>query len=612
MADITEFDLPINSYAAFDAQSMRDLIIDRLNNNSSIAFTDQNFEGSNLNAVIDIISYSFHTLLFYLNQTSSESVFSDTQLYENMNRIVKLIDYKPLGKQTAIVPMILKGSASLSPGYYTLPKYSFVSANGKTYSTNKDITFRKVNSSQVETISAIDNTLFYEGKYREYPSVTAVGDNFEIVNLLPGNNINVDHFSISVFVQETKDTVTKWYEYKRVPSLYLSNSNDRVFECRLNQNKNYEIKFGNDINGKKLTAGNSIAIYYIASSGANGEVSKNNFSDATLNIFNTTKYDTIFTDTKDKTLTYVTISDSTELTVSNEEASTSFSEEESVEEIRNNAPKFFSSEYKLITKPDYENFVSRNFKNLIYDVKASNNSDYTNIFLKYLTDDLGINDYTGFNNALFNQYEYSDNFNVNNLYLTIVPKFKKSNSVVTRSNYLSPALKNEIIFELRKYKLLNGEISFIDPVYLNVDFIVKEASEANILRHRDYTRLVIQRNNSSIVNDNTIKNKVSTILKNYFDNAKLGQIIDMQQLNSDIKSIEGVDSIYTYRTDTGSTKDGLNLAIFNPIYNSRDLKLIDSNLKLKYFQIPYIEDIEKLKEKIVIQTVAKSNTVIEY
>ena len=69
MEEITQFDLPVNAYASFDAQSMRDLILDRLNNNSDIGFTDQNYEGSNLNAIIDIIGYSFHTLMFYLNQT---------------------------------------------------------------------------------------------------------------------------------------------------------------------------------------------------------------------------------------------------------------------------------------------------------------------------------------------------------------------------------------------------------------------------------------------------------------------------------------------------------------------------------------------------------------
>ena len=394
--------------------------------------------------------------------------------------------------------------------------------------------------------------------------------------------------------------------------MYLSNSNDRVFECRLNQNKNYEIKFGNNINGKKLTAGNTIAIYYIASTGAEGEISQNNFSDSALNIFNTTKYDQIFTDTKDQTLTYLTVNESVEITATNSDSSTNYSEEETVEEIRNNAPKFFSSEYKLITKPDYENFIVRNFKNLIYDVNVSNNSDYVNIFQKYLTEDLGLTDYTGYNNALFNQYEYSDSFNINNLYLTIVPKFKKNNSIVTRSNYLSPSLKNEIIFELRKYKLLNGEISFIDPVYLNIDFIVKNSNEPTILEYTDYTKLVIQRNNNAIVNNNTIKNKVATILKNYFDTAQLGQTIDIQKLNSDISSIDGVESCYTYREDTGIRQNGLNIAIYNPIYNGRDLKIIDSNYNLKYFQIPYIENFEALKDKIIVESIAKSKTVIEY
>ena len=98
MANFTEFNLPVNAYASFDAQSLRDLIIDRLNNDTKFNFTDQNFEGSNISALLDIIAYSYHTLLFYLNQTSSESNFNDANLYENINRIVKLIDYKPIIK----------------------------------------------------------------------------------------------------------------------------------------------------------------------------------------------------------------------------------------------------------------------------------------------------------------------------------------------------------------------------------------------------------------------------------------------------------------------------------------------------------------------------------
>ena len=84
MANFTQFDLPTDAYTGFDAQSLRDLIISRINNDTTINFTDQNFEGSNISALIDIISYSYHTLLFYLNQTSSESNFN-SHLFNILN-----------------------------------------------------------------------------------------------------------------------------------------------------------------------------------------------------------------------------------------------------------------------------------------------------------------------------------------------------------------------------------------------------------------------------------------------------------------------------------------------------------------------------------------------
>ena len=207
--EITQFDLPKNSYAAFDAQSMRDLIIDRLNNNSATTFTDQNYEGSNLNAIIDVIAYSFHTLLFYLNQTSSESMFSDSQLYENMNRIVKLIDYKPIGRQSSIVPMILKSTESLSTGYFTLPKFSFVTSNGITYSTTKDITFRKVNSGAIETLTPIDNTLFFEGKYKEYEKNIIADNAKDYLDHLEQYLLEAINTSNTQYVSE-KGEVERW------------------------------------------------------------------------------------------------------------------------------------------------------------------------------------------------------------------------------------------------------------------------------------------------------------------------------------------------------------------------------------------------------------------
>ena len=117
------FNLNVDGYAAFDALSLKNLIIKRLNSND--VFTDQNFEGSNISSIIDIIAYAYHVLLFYLNRTSSESTFTNAELYENINKIVKLINYSPVGNQTAILPFQATATQQLIPETYTIQRYSY-------------------------------------------------------------------------------------------------------------------------------------------------------------------------------------------------------------------------------------------------------------------------------------------------------------------------------------------------------------------------------------------------------------------------------------------------------------------------------------------------------
>jgi len=611
MANFTEFNLPTNAYTGFDAQSLRDLIIDRINNDTTINFTDQNFEGSNISALIDIIAYSYHTLLFYLNQTSSESNFNDAELYENINRIVKLIDYKPVGKQTAVLPVEINGTSDLSAGYYTIPKFTFASSQGKTFTFTRDVTFEKT-TSEAETLTAIGNQLMYEGSLQEYPIINPIGEKFEAVNLLPGGNTVIDHFNIFVYVKEV-NAENKWYEWVRVPSIYLSKPNERSFEIRYNENKNYELKFGNNVNGRKLNQGDQIAIYYLKSSGTDGKVTKNAFNSTSLNIYNTSQFDSILTDTQDSSLNFLTIETVLNTTVSNTEDSTDFGEEETSEDIKQNAPKFFSSEYKLTTKSDYKSFIERNYKNLVYDVTVQNNSDYTNDYLAYLNNDLGLTDYSLETNALFNQYYFADSSDANNIYLTIVPNIRKNKSVVTRSNYLSNALKEKIRAEIADYKLLNSEIAFIDPVYLNLDLSLKFTGETNKIRHKDNTQLVITKQARALINEEDLKSKVYNIITSYINNLKLGDIIDVRFLNNEIEKIQGIEAIETLRVDKPNNPvPGLSFCVFNPIYNGKDYKTFDTRCQLKPYQIPYIESPTAFKNKITIKSLVTNKRVVEY
>ena len=234
-----------------------------------------------------------------------------------------------------------------------------------------------------------------------------------------------------------------------------------------------------------------------------------------------------------------------------------------------------------------------------------------------MNDELGLTDYSLETNALFNQYYFADSSNSNNIYLTIVPNLRKNKSVVTRSNYLSPALKEKIQNEIENYKLLNSEIMFIDPMYLNLDFSLQFSGETSTLNYKDYTEVHIVKEARALVNDEDLKSKVYNSIINYIENLKLGSTIDVRFLNNEIEKIPHIKSIKTVRTDIDSnvkinSVPGLSLCVFNPIYNGRDKKTIDTRLVLKPYQIPYIENAQKIKDKIKIETTSVSNKIVEY
>ena len=166
---LTDYSLPTDAYASFDALTLKQLIKERLDSTSF--FTGQNYEGSNLSSMIDIIAYSYHVLLFYLNQTSTETLFSESELYENMNRIVKTLDYKPVGLQTSTLSFSVQAPSTITPGTYTIPRYSFVDAGGSFYSFKEDVTLTK-SLLDTETLTDFANKhLLYEGKFEEYPEI---------------------------------------------------------------------------------------------------------------------------------------------------------------------------------------------------------------------------------------------------------------------------------------------------------------------------------------------------------------------------------------------------------------------------------------------------------
>jgi hypothetical protein len=612
------FDIPKEGYVAFDAMSLRQLIIQRLNTQN--VFTDQNFIGSNLAAIIDIIAYSYHTLIYYLNRTSTESMFSEALLYENINRIVKLLDYKPIGYQTSTLTFTC--SANNFPiGLYTIPRYTYLVINGLSFSFNEDITFSKTEDGVFENLTELaEQKLLYQGRYQEYPLYTAAGDDNEIIILDVGNDTFVDHFNIDVYVKS--GLTNTWRLYTKTANLYLEDGFSEKYEIRLNSNKRYEIKFGNDINGKKLQTNDQVAIYYIASNGSAGQIGPSVLNLTTpLVLYNTPQYNEILTDVNKNDYRYITTQETSNLLFNNDSSSTFFQDIEDTDQIRANAPTVYRGQYRLVTTEDYEVFIKTNFANLISDIKVVNNWDYVSGYLKYFYD-IGLTNPATTERALFNQVQYSDSCNFNNIYILTVPK----NSGINSLNYLLPAQKEVINSSLIPTKMATTETTFLDPVYKGVGFGVQlSLSETlNAQEVINTTTFNVYKKTSSRRDSLAIKKDIANLFLNYFSkqSMKLGQTLDIQFLTQAILGIEGVDYFTTSRRveteveelegTQNVTAQGLSFIAWNPVYPNNDVQIVRNNLSTRYFEYYYFENLANIENKINVITQNINSTTVEY
>ena len=601
-----QFPLSFNSYAAFDATNLKGLMQQRLIDGG--VFTDQIFEGSNFNSLLDVIAYSYHVLLFYLNRTANESSFSTAQLYENVNRIVKLLNYNPVGIQTSVLSFSAIASDVLPEGIFTIPRYSYFTVNDVNYSFAEDTTFTKTTTG-VEILNNLNElSLLYQGSFVENPLYIATGEDFEEFNIVSvnsdGDNDFIDHNNIHVYVKSNEEA---WVQYRVVNSLYLENSISKACEIRLNENQRYVIKFGNDITGKRLTRGDFVSVYYLRSDGPTGEVGPNALDGSRMFLYNSLLYSEIMNQVRSSGINILSLEESIQLSINNSVPSSRFNYQEDSKSIKENAKNTYKTQYRLININDFENFIKKNFSNLVQDVKVVNNNSYISEHLNYFSN-LGLSQPNLDSRILFNQVNFSNSCNFNNIYVYCIPKIPQ-NEKTSFNNYLNIGLKTKIKDMLDPLKIITSEIVFQDPVFLSVGLGVSTSGEIDgSLLYPEIiseTKLIIKKTKQTFISDNLIKENVVNLFSDYFKDQKLGKRIDLDYLNANIYKIDGVESFACERMiDNQKIKiNGLSFLVYNPIYSNpkEDIRIITQSLSLPYFEASYYDNLEVLKNNIVIE-----------
>ena len=295
-------------------------------------FKDYDFDGSNLSQLLDILAYNTYMNGFYLNMVGSEMFLDTAQMRQSVVSHAKELNYVPRSRSSSEATVDLYVTTTspivIVPKYYTFS--SKVGENNLVFSTNEDIT-----AASNGTVAVARNIKIYEGRVVTEFFVANTSQKYVI------SSANVDTSSVSVSVKQTSNS-TDIVPFNRAYDLYGLNSNSNVFFVQGYGDGQYEILFGDGNVGNTIIDGYIVNITYRDCIGANGDKA-NNFTKTTLsNIIGT----------------------ATDLTVSTISSSAGGSDSESVDSIKFNAPRAFSTQNRAITKNDYISLIRTNFPSI--------------------------------------------------------------------------------------------------------------------------------------------------------------------------------------------------------------------------------------------------------
>lgn len=315
--------------------------------NTETEFTDWDFEGSNLNNIIDLLAYNTHYNAMLAHVAVNESFIDSAQLRSSVVSSAKLLGYIPRSFSAARVDLVgTIGATPDSANTYVVPRGTRLTAtyNNTSYSfvVLDDITTLQkttVGESHFYTVTNDQPLIGYEGRL--------VTTTFEANGVDTGQRYelgdeNVDISTLRVLVYPTgaksEGTAVRYNQFSDIDI----NSESKIYFINENSSGRYELTFGNGIYGSKLSAGNVIEIQYLVTSGSEGNGVNTSFSIAgdTSGNFSAA---------------------GTSLSIKDNERSSGGNNKETIERLKNSAINSFATQNRAVTSDDYKNLITSKF-----------------------------------------------------------------------------------------------------------------------------------------------------------------------------------------------------------------------------------------------------------
>ena len=287
---------------------------------------DYNFEGSNLNLIIDLLAYSSHVSAFNANMVASELFLDTAQIRKNIVSRAKEIGYTPTSATASMAKIDLQVNNPLIGG--EIPT-SLSLNRGHRFKTNYDGAIYNYVLLESKTITPVAGVFLFEDLeiYQGSMNSDIFAYNGQIQNQrFALSEELVDTSTITVTIESTGGSSSAWTQAKDISSV---DADSKVWYVQENDLGQFEVYFGDGVISAEPLDGDTINISYLVTS-------------------------PVHTDNASLFSMIDAIGGNTNVTITTKHNSSGGKDKEGIESIRFAASKFYTSQNRLVTVDDYK------------------------------------------------------------------------------------------------------------------------------------------------------------------------------------------------------------------------------------------------------------------
>jgi len=314
--------------------AVTDLEFDNIKSNlktflkSQSQFTDYDFDGSSMDVLMDILAYNTHYMGYYANMLGNEMFLDTASLRSSVVSHAKHLNVIPNSVTAPTAYLNMTFTPSGSPTSLTIAKNTQfkTSISGVNYNFT---TTAATTITPLADVYSVSNLAIKEGTLLS-KSYTVDLSNPSQRFLIPNANVDVSTIGVTVQNSSSDSTTITWTDGNALDVTTITSTNKVYFIQEVEEQK-YEILFGDGAVGKQLVDGNIIFIEYLITQG----VVANKASTFTA-------------------ISTVAGESSSNYTLTTASAASGGAAIESMNSLKNNAPKLYQAQKRSTTRDDYK------------------------------------------------------------------------------------------------------------------------------------------------------------------------------------------------------------------------------------------------------------------